>query len=854
MNPVNLHISRLRKGSNFFRIGLPLPKGTVKTAGALALYDCAGHPVSSVITDTAHWPDGSVKWCLIKASIAGNNSDSTTLTIRSSSENTADTPTVTTVESEAGIVIHSGPAEFQFTKGGNNVFPNIIVSGQNIWNADHNQASLTLEDNSECPFIIEETRIEEQDALTATCVVSGSYQLDENRKLNAKFNFEIYPNAQLKLVCELHNPQRATHPGGIWDLGDPGSITFKDHSILLGKEKLCNAELRVESSGSWVAYDQPVALFQASSGGDNWDSPTHINAKGGIANKFRGYQLSQNDKIVADGNRSQPTLALTNDNHRYTINIKNFWQNFPKSIDISESEVALRLYPHQHNDAHEIQGGERKTHDIFFDFNPADTQQWSEPLPKLDTSTYKNSRVFRYFDNDLEDEAYDKLIAVSLDESKGMLAKREAIDEFGWRNFGEVYADHEGDQHNGDELFVSHYNNQYDGIAGFIRQYALTGNTEWYQLMSELAEHVMDIDIYHTEEDRIEYNKGLFWHTDHYAQAKTSTHRTFSASQLDDDGNPPRGGGPGPQHCYSTGLTQFHYMTGHEGAKDIVLGLAEWMQYYFEGTGTLIETAKKTLQSDSKKFVSTCKGNKVFKYTYPMDRGTGNYLRVFMDCFDLTADPRYLQHIEHIIHSTAGPTDEINARGFDDIEANWYYVIYLQELIRYMDLKRSLDQFDSTFYYARSTLLHYAKWMVENEKPYLHSSEILEHPNATWIAQEPRRMHVLYAAYRYALKDRSVFLDKARFFREYFINELAQSDTLHYARIQALLLQNHGPSAQLNVDHLPYPGLRDVSVTEETDCFHTPASHLKQIAGTWVTSLCKFRIKKELGWIKARAS
>ena len=76
--------------------------------------------------------------------------------------------------------------------------------------------------------------------------------------------------------------------------------------------------------------------------------------------------------------------------------------------------------------------------------------------------------------------------------------------------------------------------------------------------------------------------------------------------------------------------------------------------------------------------------------------------------------------------------------------------MFLQEVIKYLDLKRTLDELDDAFVYARDALLHYAYWMAENEQPYLHQPEKLEFPNDTWAAQDIRRANVLYAAYRYA--------------------------------------------------------------------------------------------------------
>ena len=138
-------------------------------------------------------------------------------------------------------------------------------------------------------------------------------------------------------------------------------------------------------------------------------------------------------------------------------------------------------------------------------------------------------------------------------------AKRERVDEYGWRNFGDLYADHEAVQHAGHEPLVSHYNNQYDAIAGFAMQFMRTGDRRWWRIDGRSRRaHVRDIDVYHTTDDKAAYNGGLFWHTHHYTDAGTSTHRTYPRETT-------RGGGPSAEHNYTTGLMLHYYLTGQHG-------------------------------------------------------------------------------------------------------------------------------------------------------------------------------------------------------------------------------------------------------------------------------------------------
>lgn len=848
-------------GINFARVGIPFVKGAILSCESLAIFGSQNQRLSSSIKPTAYWSDGSVKWCLAKFAVAATQAGSVALKLTLDSEpvSSLQVPVIGLQENNDSIQIKDGDAEIGFDKNGSSFFPTVKVAGKTLWAAEKIRPSLIAVDGSACPIKVDKIYLADHDDLSCVCVSEGTVIFEDGVDLNIKFRFEVTPGAQLRCRCEIHNPARAVHSGGIWDLGDSGSVLFKDHSLEFALQETDRSALKAESEQSWVSADKPLSLFQASSGGNNWDSPVHVNAENKVCNKFRGYKLSGSNEVEHDGLRAEPILSVcSKEDIAYTVQLRDFWQNFPKSIDVENSLIHLRLFPMHHGDHYELQGGERKSHDIFFRFLKTDSINEvvnNQPLVRVSPEAYTESGVFRYFDHERLHAPTDRLLDVSLDDQRGFFAKREQLDEYGWRNHGEVYADHESAFHKGDDIFVSHYNNQYDSIGGFARQFALSGDQRWHCLMDDLAQHVMDIDIYRTDLDRSAYNNGLFWHTDHYAAACTASHRTFSALQINDSNLPSEGGGPGPHHCYSNGLMYYYYMTGDEEAKSSVLALGQWVRNYIEGSGTVIEAGIKLLREDAKKFKKICSREKIFRYTYPMDRGTGNYIRTLLDCYELSAEPKYLSDAENVIKNTAGPADDIDARGFDDIEGTWFYTIVLQDIARYLDVKRSMGSFDDSFHYARATLLHYARWAAANEHPYLSHPERLLYPNATWVAQDIRKTSLFYAAYKYALQDRAIFLEKARYFRDYVVTELSNEETLHYARIQILLLQNHGPSAHLEVESPPYPelnaiGISDKQSTHSAGCFHTPVSYLKDIGKAWFKCFSGFSLSGERQWLK----
>ena len=182
------------------------------------------------------------------------------------------------------------------------------------------------------------------------------------------------------------------------------------------------------------------------------------------------------------------------------------------------------------------------------------------------------SRAVSYLTPQVRDDNRDclALINTAITGPFSFFERREISDEYGWRHFGDLYADHEAVGHQGTVPLISHYNNQYDAIYGLLIQYLRSGDGRWFHLMRDLARHVIDIDLYHTEEDRPDYNGGLFWHTDHYTDAATATHRSYSRTYRDRRGGSRYGGGPSNEHNYTTGLLYYYYLTGDAAAREAV--------------------------------------------------------------------------------------------------------------------------------------------------------------------------------------------------------------------------------------------------------------------------------------------
>ncbi|MDP5132515.1 MAG: hypothetical protein NWQ54_16675, partial [Paraglaciecola sp.] len=520
-----------------------------------------------------------------------------------------------------------------------------------------------------------------------------------------------------------HNTARAQHPGGLWDLGDSGSFLFKALEFQL-KGAATDWQLQAEQNTErYCSQAAAIHLQQHSSGGENWQSPNHVTASGAIPFTQRGYTINNGEQHFS-GLRAEPVAAASNE-LQIQLAVPHFWQKFPQALALDADGIKLALFAQQASEPHELQGGEKSSRELWLQFTAptAATEQASGQSMRW---VYQQATITLAADYYVKANsmpwlnlATDDPLASCILPPDNFFAKREVIDEYGWRNFGDIFADHETLYQAANEApYISHYNNQYDAIYGFCRQYLLSGDRKWFELMDDLAKHVTDIDIYDTDEDREEYNHGLFWHTDHYLPAETATHRTYSKLNTV-NGRSTAGGGPGPEHCYTTGLTYHYWLTGNEASKQAVLKLADWITTYHEGSNCFLSQLLAIKNTHLPRLIDLFKGKPVLPHTYAFTRGTGNYITALLDSYLLSQDRKYLNKVEQIIKNVIHPNDDINARDLLNVEVAWSYLICLTSIARYVDIKSTEQQFDYCYAYAKESFLHYARWIRDHEQAFL---------------------------------------------------------------------------------------------------------------------------------------
>ena len=816
LKPISIEIvndSNIAIEKHPFSIGVPCSKGSVVELGNLKL-DLNGESVPFSVVPLATWSDESVKWLLLdfQASVDANEQVSFQLLGDEGLDRQPEFAQVIIDDTGDEYLVDTGPTQFTVSKLTLGPFHQVVHDNDELL-SDTGSIQLVDDEGNIATSVITAVSVSESNnTLRKKISIDGFFQNSREKNLvNFSLKLNFYAGlSTVKGEFTLTNSRAAEHPGGVWDLGDKGSFFFKALSVkmqLAEKDNVCQSSIKIAPEIDWRPSESGrLMLEQYSSGGKNWQSENHVNFRGEAPLKYKGFRYFEQDVQISSGERAEPLVHLVSGDSGITAYIAAFWQNFPKGIQVDQSTLSLNLFPHSTSDGYELQGGERKRHIFYLDFSNSKTSldgYINEITPRIALDHYTQAKVIPWLPTFRNESMMQKLIDLGIQGENSFFEKRETIDEFGWRNFGEIFADHEELEYKGDGQLISHYNNQYDPLYGFIKQYFITGDGRWHELLSDLAQHIADIDIYHTIEDRDEYNGGLFWHTHHYLTAFTCTHRTFSHQHADDFLYGEIGGGPGSEHCYTTGLSYYYFMTGDEIYKDAALQLANWMRCVFEGSGTVIERVFQFKSKELPILKRLIAGETVQRYKYPFTRATGNYITSLIDAFSLTGERHYLLTVESVIRQSMHPLDDISLRNLDRIESNWSYLVYLQAVCKYLDLKMNLQEMDEACLYAKDGLLHYVDWMLENESPFLENSENMEnveYPNHTWTAQDLRKANLFYIASLYNEGKKARYLEAAHSYVQFVEDTLENEETRYYSRILILLMQNDLQESGLDYD------------------------------------------------------
>jgi hypothetical protein len=781
-------------------LGLPWPKGAITDERYFHLIaDSRQQILQTRILD--RWPDGSIRWCLFDF-VVDRDFGKPDYCIRIE-------PTVRAVETPDPISEPLRTLDFGLLTM--NVTDADILIRQGLEESKFQIQTVLAEPDALAVWDFSARQVEEG-PLRSRVRISGPLigQAAWSGKLLLSCDLDFYSHIPVtRARVTLRNTMAADHPGGNWDLGNAGSVYIQELavSIVSPSDSLPDSRLSLEPGQATNRISGKIELVQHSSGGENWQSETHLNRHRELP-KQRGYTLDVEGQRINEGLRATPVLQLGTGRTTIGCAIPHFWQNFPKSLTATSGQLSVGLFPSQTGGPHELQGGEQKTQTLYLSFGPDDVSRepllWarSPVIAHADPEWYAYCGVVPYLTSESVDSntVYKQLVNQAIEGSDTFLHKREKIDEYGWRNFGDIYGDHEAVYWKGPKPMISHYNNQYDCVAGLLYQFLRSGRTEWYRQALECAEHTVDIDQYHTGMDKAAYNQGLFWHTYHYAPADTGTHRSYPKSlrqgahfhsgqdlqKMGQTGESLKkayavGGGPASSHNYNYGLMLAYFLTGEPAYRIAAIDLA---QFVIDMENPVLSPFRWLTRQYTGLATESGGGG----YHGP-GRASANSLNALLVGHQLTGEYRFLDKAEQIIRRVVHPTQDLAKLDLLNAELRWFYTMFLQALGKYLDYKVELNELDGMYDYAQQSLLHYARWMAVNERPILEKSDELQYPTETWAAQDMRKVEVFqYAARHVSGSERARFLERAEWFFRYVEKKLSEFPTKSLCRPVVLML------------------------------------------------------------------
>ncbi len=214
-------------------LGIPFSPGEIASADHLALVDERDASLPLQATTLATWTDGSPKWVVVDffASVVARGTTHFRFLQREAPRRAADD----------GVLIHpdkdfwtieTGRCEFLLDARQFRPFTAVRKGTRHLLRPGESTCRLTLEDGNAAVPAVEEIRVERSGPVRTTLLVRGRFPGFEKASPVFFSRLHFYRNRSLvKVEFTLRNPRAARHPDGLWDLGDPGSLLFKELAL-----------------------------------------------------------------------------------------------------------------------------------------------------------------------------------------------------------------------------------------------------------------------------------------------------------------------------------------------------------------------------------------------------------------------------------------------------------------------------------------------------------------------------------------------------------------------------------------------------------------------------------------------
>ncbi|MDX9979037.1 MAG: hypothetical protein RBU25_03215 [Lentisphaeria bacterium] len=434
--------------------GIPFPQGMLASETETRLLR-DGQPVPAQIRATGHWPDGSVKWLLLTflADAPAGTDAAYALEYGRNVRNA--TPPARLAEAVDGVArLRTGAGEYRLAGNGELRLPDGRICDTLVRLAG---------DAVLAPAGPGKVTVEEDGPVRAVAHASVDLAAPDGRTLGLELRVEAYAGTPF---VRVHH-----------------TFTIK------GKDKFTDIEemlLRIPGFGDSATV--PVVAGEA------------LTVSGRLVQRFDG-------EIVLDDAPRPARVVGTVLGGGATVALREFWQNYPKSVELADGTLRLGLcpdfapglydeFPFEKEGHHlyfyllggvyKFRSGMAKTHELLLGPAGAGDAAVLFQRPLLATAPpewYCASRAF--YDVAPRDpvrfKAYEEAVDANV---AGYAEQRERQKDYGLMNFGDWYG----------ERTVNWGNIEYDTQNAFFLEYIRSGNEDAFFLGDQAERHNRDID------------------------------------------------------------------------------------------------------------------------------------------------------------------------------------------------------------------------------------------------------------------------------------------------------------------------------------------------------------------------
>jgi hypothetical protein len=434
--------------------GVPFPQGILASEGDLSLVR-DGQPVVSQIRTTARWPDGSVKWVLLSF-LANVQAESEATYLLQYGR----------VRSVKAIVADPG--------GVSDVGMSTLVGEYRLTN----RGVLVLPDGREC---VTHARLAGGAELVAA--PGGEVHVEESGQVRtvARADVDLVAPDGRTLGLELRVEVYFRTP----------FVRLQHTFTVKGKDAFMELE-ELTFSVPGMGKKLNVAALEG--------EPLVIGSGQSLVQRF-------DDEVLVGNSPRKARLTGMISGAGGTVAVREFWQNYPKSVELNDGTLRIGLCPdfekglydafpfekeghHLYfyllNGVYKFRRGMAKTHEIMLASGRHEAEATIFQRPLLATAPpewYCASRAF--YDVAPRDSERYKAYEEAIDANVVAYAKqREKQHDYGLMNFGDWYG----------ERGANWGNIEYDTQHAFFTEYIRSGNLDAFFLGDQAERHNRDID------------------------------------------------------------------------------------------------------------------------------------------------------------------------------------------------------------------------------------------------------------------------------------------------------------------------------------------------------------------------